>query len=284
MNKSEPIAPSAVKIFRKTIYEHFRKHGRKFPWRRARDPYHILVSEIMLQQTQVERVFLKYEPFIARFPDVVSLARANLREILDVWQGLGYNRRALALQRIAQRVVDEFDGKIPDSPDTLRTFPGIGEATAGAITAFAFNRPALFIETNVRRVFLHFFFPGQQKVSDRQILPLVEQTIDRKQPRGWYYALMDYGSMLKSLEVNPNRRSAHYHKQAPFRNSDRQIRGQILRAVVKSADISVQEVVRTLKTSPERIDRVINQMVDEGFLTRNGNLIAISSDREKTDR
>jgi A/G-specific adenine glycosylase len=281
---SEAIPPSVVQVFRMTVYEHFRKHGRKFPWRTAQDPYHILISEIMLQQTQVERVILKYEPFIERFPDVVSLASANLTEILDVWQGLGYNRRALALQRIAQRVVDEFDGNIPDSLDTLRTFSGIGEATAGAIAAFAFNRPAFFIETNVRRVFLHFFFPGQQKVSDRQILPLVEQTIDTQQPRKWYYALMDYGSMLKSLEVNPNRRSAHYRKQAPFRNSDRQIRGQILRALIKRPQISVQELFRTVKRGPERLDRIINQLVNEGFLTRTGDLIAISSDRERPDR
>ncbi len=276
---SEAIARSVVKTFQKTIYEHFRKHGRKFPWRTAWDPYHILISEIMLQQTQVERVLSKYEPFIARFPDVASLAQANLREILDAWQGLGYNRRALALQRIAQRVIEEFEGRIPDSPDTLRTFPGIGGATAGAIVAFAFNRPAFFIETNVRRVFLHFFFPGAQNVSDRQILPLVEQTMDRKQPRTWYYALMDYGTMLKGLEVNPNRRSAHYHKQAPFQNSDRQVRGLILKALIKSPNVSVRELVRTLKTTPERMDRVIDQLVDEGFLTRTGNRLAISSDR-----
>jgi len=164
------------------------------PWRETSDPYRILVSEIMLQQTQVQRVETKYKEFIAAFPAFPSLARAPLREVLRVWQGMGYNRRAIALRKIAQRVVAEYDGGLPDSVATLRTFPGIGAATAGAIVAFAFNKPTVFLETNSRRVFLHVFFAGRQRVKDSDILPLVETTLDREKPRQWYYALMDYGA------------------------------------------------------------------------------------------
>ena len=232
------VTPAAAHRFRRRLYRFFHDQGRQLPWRATTDPYHILVSEIMLQQTQVERVALKYEPFLNAFPDVWSLARAPLRDIMAAWQGLGYNRRALALQRIARRLVAEFDGRLPDSVDTLRTFPGIGEATAGALAAFAFNQPVVFIETNIRRVFLHCFFPGQSGVRDREILPLVDQTLDRLQPRPWYYALMDYGSMLKRAAPNPNRRSAHHQRQAPFADSDRQIRGLILKALLGSPALS----------------------------------------------
>ena len=179
------ITPAAALRFRRRLYRFFHDQGRQLPWRATTDPYHILVSEIMLQQTQVERVALKYDPFLQAFPDVWSLARAPLRDIMAAWQGLGYNRRALALQRIARRLTVDFDGRLPDSVDTLCTFPGIGEATAGALAAFAFNQPVVFIETNIRRVFIHCFFPGQSRVRDREILPLVDQTLDRLQPRPW---------------------------------------------------------------------------------------------------
>src|SRR5574337_224310 len=147
-----------IRKFQKTIYCYYRKYGRTFPWRITHNPYHILISEIMLQQTQVQRVMGKYEPFINAFPDFSSLARAQLRMIMRQWQGLGYNRRAIALKQIAQRVMEEFHGELPSSVETLMTFPGIGRATASAISAFAFHIPAVFIETNIRRVFIHVFF------------------------------------------------------------------------------------------------------------------------------
>ena len=250
------------------------------PWRATTDPYHILVSEIMLQQTQVERVALKYEPFLNAFPDVWSLARAPLRDIMAAWQGLGYNRRALALQRIARLLVADFDGSLPASVDTLRTFPGIGEATAGALAAFAFNQPVVFIETNIRRVFIHCFFPGQSGVRDREILPLVDQTLDRLQPRSWYYALMDYGTMLKRAAPNPNRRSAHHQRQAPFADSDRQIRGQILKALLGSPVLSLGDLVKAVGKNPARTTRLIHTLIKEGFLEQEGAYLRIGSSAE----
>ncbi|MGA9756022.1 MAG: helix-turn-helix domain-containing protein [Desulfobaccales bacterium] len=264
------VTPAAVRRFRRHIYRFFHDQGRRMPWRDTADPYHILVSEIMLQQTQVERVALKYEPFIKAFPDLLSLARAPLREIMGRWQGLGYNRRALALQRLAQRVVAEFGGRLPAAVATLRTFPGIGEATAGALAAFAFNQPVVFIETNIRRVFLHCFFPGRTGVKDREILPLVDQILDREQPRLWYYALMDYGAMLKRAAPNPNRRSAHHQRQAPFADSDRQIRGLILKTLLATPALSVEALVDTLGKSPARTTGLIHTLIQEGFLEQAG--------------
>jgi A/G-specific adenine glycosylase len=273
----------AIQEFQRTIYQHYAKHGRQLPWRSTSSPYRILVSEFMLQQTQVDRVLSKYDQFIARFPDINCVAHAPLRDILAVWQGLGYNRRAANLHRTAQRVVQEFRGTIPDRAEVLRTFPGIGPATAGAIEAFAFHKPAVFIETNIRRVFIHFFFPGADCVTDNEILPLVEMTLDRKSPRPWYYALMDYGVMLGNGESNPNKRSAHYRRQAPFHGSDRQIRGLIVKTLVKHPLLAVEELVRSLPGDPERTRTIIGRLKAEGMVTATDNGLSISSGSDSPD-
>jgi A/G-specific adenine glycosylase len=230
----------------------------------------------MLQQTQTERVVEKYEQFIHSFPDFPSLARATLREILSVWQGLGYNRRAIALKTIAQTVMSEFHGNLPSSPETLTTLPGIGQATACAICAFAFNQPVVFIETNIRRVFIHHFFQKEKGVRDTEILPLVEETLDTSNPRKWYFALMDYGVMVKKESQNANKRSAHYQKQAPFEGSDRQIRGMILRALTMESPISQREIVRRLGMDPERVKKNLIQLQKEGFLKERRNQFTIA--------
>src|SRR5512135_3657963 len=203
------LAPSAIRSFRKTIYAYYDKHGRHLPWRRTRDPYRILVSEIMLQQTQVERVIEKYKEFLAAFPDFPSLAKAPLAKLLRNWSGMGYNRRALSLKSLAQKVVVEHQGRLPSDREMLLALPGIGRYTAGAVIAFAFNKPVVFMDTNIRRVYIHEFFHDQGDILDDEIMPLLEQTMDAGDPRKWYNALMDYGAMLKREQVNPNRRSAH---------------------------------------------------------------------------
>ncbi len=234
----------------------------------------------MLQQTQVERVLQKYEAFVDRFPDFASLASAPLREVLELWQGLGYNRRAVALQRIAQRIVNEFEGRIPDCYDTLLTLPGVGPATAGAIAAFAFEEPSVFIETNIRRVFIHFFFRTRTQVHDREILPLVAETLDRQGPRIWYYALMDYGAMLKTVSQNPNRRSIHHASQASFKGSDRQVRGLILKTLLHTPSLGFDELIRAVKESPERTKRLAHSLEQEGFVTRIGETLRIAFSQE----
>lgn len=265
-----------VARFRAIIYQGFREHPRKLSWRETDNPYQILVSEIMLQQTQVARVAAKYEEFVGAFPDFNALAQAPLRTVLRRWTGLGYNRRAIALQQCARRVVEEFGGNLPSDPHVLLTFPGIGPATAAAICAFAFRQPAVLIETNIRRVFLHFFFRGQEKVRDRAIRPLVEATIDRTDPRTWYYALMDYGVMLAKEHPNANRKSAHYARQARFEGSDRQLRGKIVRLLVERSPLSLPQIIGLVGREPERVERNLRRLVQEGLLTEHNGRFRIA--------
>ena len=221
----------------------------------------------MLQQTQVARVTEKYGLFIKKFPTFMALARATLAEVLTMWQGLGYNRRALSLKKLAETVMREYKGKLPHEPEELVKLPGIGAATAGSIAAFAFNHPSLFIETNIRRVFIHFFFSRSKKVSDDAIMRLVMQMVDLKNPREWYFALMDYGTMLAAqAKENPNRKSAHYVKQKPFIGSDRQVRGKIVALLVKHRSLTAQATAKEIREPRERIEKILAQLKKEGFV------------------
>ncbi|MBN2224739.1 MAG: A/G-specific adenine glycosylase [Deltaproteobacteria bacterium] len=268
------ISPDDRAAFRKVVITHYRKHGRDLPWRQTDDPYKILVSELMLQQTQVGRVIEKFTPFIERFADFAALAAAPLIEVLSHWKGLGYNRRALYLKETARVVVERHGGRLPQSTDELVKLPGIGKNTAGAIVAFAFNGPAVFIETNIRSVFIHHFFPDRVEIPDIEILPLVEATLDRKNPRRWYGALMDYGSTLKERIENPGRRSTRYAKQSPFIGSDRQIRGAILGLLVSPSrrrafdGMTVPEITAFLPMEPERVEDNLSRLIEEGFIIR----------------
>jgi len=218
-----------------TIKSYYRSHKRAFAWRDVENPYYVLVSEIMLQQTQTYRVAPKFEEFIARFPSIEALAQAPLAAVLTAWQGLGYNRRAKFLHLTAQHIVAQHGGVVPADPMALKECPGIGPATAASIVAFSYDKPTLFIETNIRAVFIHFFFPEAEKVSDAELWPLIEATLDREEPRQWYYALMDYGVMLKKVHKNPSRRSKHHVVQSKFEGSRRQVRGAVVRVLTQFA-------------------------------------------------
>jgi len=270
------LTPKRIAAFQKLIYDYYCTHARILPWRTTTDPYYVLVSEIMLQQTQVPRVMTKYTKFIEAFPDFRTLDAAPLRDVLNVWQGLGYNRRALALKKVARIVVSQFNGHLPQDVETLMTFPGIGKATASAICAFAFGTPTVFVETNIRTVFIHCFFRNGDNVKDAEILPLVEATLDKETPREWYYALMDYGVMLKKEHGNLDRRSAHYKKQAPFEGSDRQIRGAILRLLTTKPLISEAQIVRELGAAPQRVRKNLDDLRQEGFIKRKGKKLEIA--------
>ncbi len=262
------LSTSAVAEFRKTVYDFYERHGRSFPWRKTRNPYHIFVSEVMLQQTRTERVAGKYGEFIRRFPSIRSLAEAPLQKILKEWQGMGYNRRAIALKKSAEIIVKEFRGRIPSSVQALTLLPGVGKATASAIAAFAFNEPVAFIETNIRSVFIHFFFRARNEVKDAEIVPLVEETLDRRNPRRWYYALMDYGVLLKKTHDNPARKSAHHKRQPPFRGSNRQIRGMIIKALVTKGGLPEKEIVAIVKTGEESVRANLVQLQKEGLIRK----------------
>lgn len=268
--RSGVLSSRAAARFRSIVYRYYRLHRRDFPWRRTADHYHILVSEIMLQQTQVGRVAEKFPVFIREFPTVEALARAPLARVLASWQGLGYNRRAANLHRLAAAVMAEHGGIIPDDPDVLARLPGIGRATASSIAAFAFNRPVAFIETNIRAVFLHFFFPGRDGVADRELLPLVEGALDRSSPREWYSALMDYGTMLKRRHPNPSRGSDRHRKQPPFQGSRRQLRGELLRILLRNHGATLKGLAKTAGKPEEEVRDAVAGLIDEGLVRREG--------------
>jgi len=271
------LTPHEIGLFRRRVYRHYIRHGRDLPWRRTGDPYHILVSEIMLQQTQVDRVIPKYTHFLRVFPTLTALAEAPAAQVLAAWQGLGYNRRALMLKQSAQEICRSYGGEVPRSPDILRTLPGIGPATAASIAAFAFNAPTVFIETNIRAVFIHHFFSSAARVSDRRLEPLVRQTLDIRTPARWYNALMDYGAMLKKKHGNPACRSAQYVRQSRFEGSDRQVRGRIVRMLVEKKRMKKRELRRALNIESGRIHRIISDLIREGFITDTGAAYRIAS-------
>jgi A/G-specific adenine glycosylase len=261
--------------FNRLIWAHYRKAGRDLPWRKTRDPYAIFVSEVMLQQTQVGRVEGFYERFLRQFPDFHSLAAAKTKEVLGAWQGLGYNRRALSLKRAAEIVVRDFGGTLPHDRATLESLPGIGKGTSGSLLVFAFNKPEVFIETNIRRVFIHFFFPNVKKVTDGEIERYIERTMDVENPREWYWALMDYGAAM-SRSTNPNRRSTHYKKQSVFAGSDRELRGRMLRYVLEKKDrTTVLSLLKVLNAPEDRVRKVAADLAQEGFIVKKGNYIDI---------
>jgi A/G-specific adenine glycosylase len=262
MNKKEA-------AFIRTVKEFYKNEGRHaLLWRKTHSPYRILVSEVMLQQTQVDRVLPKYRAFIKMFPTVAALAKAPLGQVLRQWQGLGYNRRAKLLHECAEHVLSKHKGIFPRKYEDLLLLPGVGPYTASAVCAFAFNEPIVLIETNVRSVYLHHFFKDSSDVNDKELLPIISRTLDAEHPREWYWALMDYGSHLKKMHGNPNTRSSHYTKQSAFKGSDRQLRGRIIRLLAEAP----QTRARLLKANEQfediRVDAQLSRLLGEGMIVQ----------------
>jgi A/G-specific adenine glycosylase len=265
------LSPEIVRSFRSMIFGYYRKNRRDFPWRNTTDPYHIFISEIMLQQTQTARVALKYPLFIEAFPTVDALASAAMKDILPYWQGLGYNRRAVYLHQAAQVISSRYGGVVPGDPELLDALPGIGAATASAIAVYAYNKPHVYIETNVRTVFLHFFFHNHADVTDAALWPLVEKTLPRRRAREWYSALMDYGVMLKKNYENPGRRSAHHQIQSRFEGSRRQIRGRLLHSIMENPGRTEIYFQRKLELPAPIIREVLVQLNEERLIIKDKN-------------
>ena len=248
---------------------------RPMPWRHIDNPYHILVSEVMLQQTQVTRVLQKYPLFIAQFPTMHALASAPTAQVIAAWQGLGYNRRALFLQRSAAHIIKHHGGMVPCDTRTLCTLPGIGEATAGALRAYIYDLPVVFIETNIRRVFIFYCFQNKKEVSDTDIIPLLHRSLPDARYREWYYALTDLGATLvKHVTHNPNIRSRAYCTQSAFNGSIRQLRGAIIRTLSTQGKVTVadlghvtaRELPAEISYNTTQIDSALHALVHEGFI------------------
>lgn len=269
MNKKE-------REFVALVQDFYKAHGRyDLPWRKTKDPYCILVSEMMLQQTQVSRVEPKYRAFLSLFPTVQKLSDASLKEVLASWQGLGYNRRAKMLHACAQEVHQKYGGIFPKTFESLVALPGIGPYTASALLAFAYNKPIVLIETNVRSVYLHHFFHGLTEIPDKDILPLIEATLPSKDFRTWYWALMDYGTSIKKTHGNPNTRSAQYVRQSVFQGSDRQIRGALVRTLIDGPQTRRALHMRLSPFEDIRIDAQIERLIEEGMMVRKNSKLAL---------
>lgn len=272
---------STVAEFQSMILDFYRQEGRSFPWRETRDPYAILVSELMLQQTQTERVVPKYQAWLEAFPTAADLAAAPFPQVLAAWSGLGYNRRAGYLQSACRQVVQELGGVFPSTAKELQRLKGVGAYTAGAVAAFAFNRPEVFIETNIRSVYLFLFYPDQEKVSDAQLMPLIQATVYHQDPRRWYYALMDYGAALKKSTANPNRQSRHYSRQSRFEGSLRQARGAIVRQLSLGGNRpqALEDLAAGAGIDLYRMQGAAESLVSEGMIMQRGNLYCINEQR-----
>lgn len=256
--------------FHKIIWDHYDAHARvSLPWRKSITPYRIWISEVMLQQTQADRVITFFNRWMKQFPTITSLAEASQVDLLHAWKGLGYNSRVLRLKKAAQQIINQYHGVFPRAYEDILDLPGIGPYTAGAITAFAYNKPATMIETNIRRVYLHYFFKNECNVHDNKLLGVIEQTIFVERSREWYWALMDYGAYLAKIIPNSNKRSRHYTVQKRFKGSDRQIRGKILELMLKKQMWSIESLTRglnELSTDIERIESILTALDQEGFL------------------
>jgi len=245
---------------------------RDFAWRRTTDPYAVLVSEVMLQQTQVSRVERYYERWMSRFPHIDAVAAASTGDVLELWQGLGYNRRALMLMRAAEIISETYAGNVPDTTEELLELPGIGPATAAGIQAFAHNRPSTYLETNVRAVVLFELFADEDEVSDRVVMAVVRDAAELSyergiDPRDWNYALLDYGAWLKKTVPNPSRRSTHHTRQSTFEGSRRQKRAELLRRVLDGPGRSVADYAHQSGYDEELTEGILADLVREGFLS-----------------
>jgi len=279
----------SIAHFQKNILQWYKLYGRHdLPWRPPSlklrrdgtlDPYRVLISEVMLQQTQVDRVREKFISFIRKFPTLSCLAVSSTRDLLAEWQGLGYNRRALNLRACAQKIVKDHGGVVPQDLEVLKMLPGFGPYTASAVMAFAFDKPVVVLDTNIRRIFIHFFFADQEKVHDNQLTGLIEKSIWKKSPRIWYGALMDYGSGAFKKISNPNAKSAHYVKQSKFEGSPRYVRAKILAQILEYGPHKNSQIKSFMKTDPhllhyqknKLLQEILNGLEADGFLQYTNN-------------
>ncbi|HEY1085793.1 MAG TPA: hypothetical protein VGE34_03665 [Candidatus Saccharimonadales bacterium] len=258
--------------FQRLLHQKGEEIYRAMPWREDTRPYYVLVSELMLQQTQVSRVIPKFEAFIERFPDENSLAKASLADVLKLWQGLGYNRRAKFLHEAAKQITNQ--GPFPDTLTELIKLPGVGKNTAGAILAYSFNQPSIFVETNIRTVYIHHFFADNFSVDDEEIIELLELTIDKANPRQFYQNLMDYGSWLKVNGVRNISASKHYKKQSPLRGSVREVRGMILKKL-SVRDVTLDELRQSMPQD-ERFSVAFTALKAENLISQSQNRIHLT--------
>jgi len=263
-----------IEEFKEAVLQNYQQAKRKFPWHYT-DPWGVMVSEFMLQQTQTERVISYWENWMKLWPQPKALADASMENALRAWSGLGYNRRCRYLKESAAIITDRNGGRVPETPQALLSLPGVGPYMSSAIACFAYNFPAVFIETNIRSAVIHNFFPDRDDVRDSEIIPILEAALDRNDPRTWHYALMDYGAFIKKTTANPNRRSAHYTKQSPFNGSFRQARGKVIKALVSMGRCTAEELKLASGLEEGKLYEVLEKLKKESFVAEDADTYLI---------
>jgi A/G-specific adenine glycosylase len=193
------ITKQKKEVFCKTLLAWYGKYGRDLPWRKTENPYHVLVSEIMLQQTQVDRVIPKYYEFLKKYPDVKTLAEASPEDVKETWKPLGYNIRPVRLQQIAREVQEEYGGEIPDTSENLKKLKGVGQYTAAAVSCFGFHKSVPVVDTNVDRVLQRVFFgvnSSKNSKEEKAVWELAKSLVPSKNPYDYNQALMDFGATV----------------------------------------------------------------------------------------
>jgi len=253
-----------IQEFQQKIFDWWRNNTRDFPWRRTEDPYLIMVSEFMLQQTQATRVVSKYLAFTEKFPAIKDLAAAQAAEVLVLWSGLGYNRRAIWLQEAAREI--DRAGTFPRDPDELKKLKGIGSYTSRSIPVFAFNTNVAAVDTNIRRILIAEGF-ATEKNTARELLDIATALLPDGRSRDWHNALMDYGSTVKTAKktgIKP------LSKQSKFKGSDRQYRGRIVKYLTENTHVAKEELVKECKIPVERADRILSSLVTDKLIKKEG--------------
>lgn len=267
------LSPEDIQQFRMLVLDHYQRNRRNFAWRETLDPWRILVSEVMLQQTQTHRVAPKYDAWFHQFPDLLSLAAAPLSAVYKAWNGLGYNNRALRLRSAARLCLEHHGGQVPEDEGALLALPGIGRYTARAVRCFAWNHDEAFLETNIRSALIFHFFPDPQLlVKDQALQAVAALVLDKADPRSWHYAMMDYGSWLKTVGPNPSRRSTTHTRQPAFVGSQRQARGAILRILAAAGTGTVQELADRAGLAYPRAQVAVAALAAEGLVRFEGGM------------
>jgi len=251
-----------IERFRQQIFDFYQLNRRSFPWRETTDRYAVMVSEIMLQQTQADRVVGKFLAWMDTFPDTETLASATLREVLILWSGLGYNSRGQRLQNCAKVIMERFDGVVPARPELLKTLPGIGEYTCRSIPVFADNLDVAAVDTNIRRIIIHEFALPEDTPKP-EIQSVAELLLAKGRSREWHNALMDYGSINLTSRRTGIRSLT---KQSKFQGSKRWYRGRLLKELVASESLFVEELEEKYGDCPWGLQGIIDGLVREGLV------------------
>ena len=267
--KNKTLNEREIIEFQTKILSWYKVNKRDFPWRKTTDPYHILVSEIMLQQTQAPRVVVYYEKFIKRFPTINELAIAKNPEVLKIWSGLGFNNRAIRLKEIAKTIMNDLKGNFPQLQADLLKLKGIGSYTAAAIMAFAFNKKAAVIDTNIRRVLIHELHINQN-ISPKRLSEIALSIIPKGKSRIWHNALMDYGALAATAKQTMIKSKS---KQSKFKGSEREVRGKILKLLLEKKRVSKVDLTELIQH--KNVYEIMERMKADGLLGERKNVVSI---------